>query len=94
MRSEDVMVVWTPNREPFHRYDNRGKVVVTTVPQNPEDQQYPSSVGACDIGWKAKSEAQRLEELKELADHMIHNDGISRETINEAFSDIVGWRPI
>jgi hypothetical protein len=91
MKSEDAMVVWTPNREPFSIDATRGRVVATTIPEHPKTQRYSHSVGACDHGWREKSEAERQEALHQLANQMINEDKIAPADLDKAFSQIEGW---
>lgn len=94
MKSEDVMIVWTPNRDPFLEDATRGKIAVTTIPEHHKTKGYTHSVGACDHDWREKSEPERQKALHQLAEQMINEDNIAPDDLDKAFSQIEGWHGV
>lgn len=92
MNSKDVMVVWTPNREPFESDGTKGRVAVTTIPEDPSTKGYTHSMGACDLGWDEMTDSERFASLRALAKQMIEEDNIEADVVFGELRKIDGFR--
>jgi hypothetical protein len=84
-----AVFVWTPRTDLYsdlRTYPLRGRVHVTTIPENAYHQQHPKSRGACDVGWEEFSARQRI--AQRIVTEMIHEDNIDVFEVQRAFMEI------
>jgi hypothetical protein len=85
IKAEDAMFVWTPRKKSYHTkdYPLRGRVSVTTFPENPVTRLHPMSYGACNSGWKDRNRRWRMAQW--MVTEMIHRDNIPVDEVRRAF---------
>ncbi|MEN5278172.1 hypothetical protein ABE527_14625 [Brucella sp. TWI432] len=76
MKSIDAMITWTPNRDPFLQNPTCGQVRVIHHNVEPDNNDIPCSVGACNAGWKEMSVEDRQTEINEIYRRMVEEDNI------------------
>lgn len=91
MKSSDAMIVWTPDREPFQGAA-RGQIRAVTIPEPAGTRKLACSVGACDDGWKEKTDAQRVDYLERLKAEIVATDGIPEPVVHDALLQIDEYR--
>lgn len=90
MKSAEAMLVWTPKHPHTEADVSAGKIKVVTL--DTDDGTYMCSAGACDIGWDTMPDGERFKQLRELAEDMIENDNIPRETVYAELDKVEGFR--
>ncbi|AZO38795.1 MAG: hypothetical protein EOS81_07160 [Mesorhizobium sp.] len=88
MLAKDALIVWTPNSDLYEGQANRGKVVVTTMPEAPASAAHPMSAGRSDHDWNEADNAGRYNLLQQYFSSMIHDDGIDEHVARQALSVI------
>ncbi|MER9763704.1 hypothetical protein [Mesorhizobium sp. M0138] len=88
MLAKDALIVWTPNSDLYEGQANRGRVVVTTMPQHPALAVHPMSAGSSNHDWNEADNAGRYNLLQEYFSTMIHDDHIDEQVARDALAAI------
>lgn len=88
MLAKDALIVWTPNSDLYEGQANKGKVVVTTMPENPSLAVHPMSAGCSNHDWNEADNAGRYDLLQRYFSTMIHDDGIDEQDARKALTVI------
>lgn len=79
---EDAMLLWTPLY--FENNPTKGRVEITTNPQDPQFRVLTNSVGSCDFDWKHLSQGERIERFQKVINQMLNRDKITKQSIKRA----------
>jgi len=94
MNLQDMMVVWTPKREPFENYPTAGKLAVTTIPEPQWMKKHPSSFGACNLEWKDADHEGRIKLLEYCVSRMVFRDNMNEDDVRNALKVLEDVDPL